>query len=85
MLQRPVEAEGTFKAAQEIARSQGVRPRLWRICIDLGKLYQAQGKSAEAEQAFMTARTMIEELSANVVDGQLHEQFLGRAMAMLGG
>ncbi len=85
MLQRSVEAESAFEAAREIARSQGVRPRLWRICVALGKLYQAQGRGVEAEQAFRMARTVIEELAANVADEQLREGFLGRAMGMVGG
>ena len=82
MLQRPVEAEVAFVAAQEIARAQGVRPMQWRICIALGSLYQAQGRNTEAEQTFAIARTLIEELAANVPDVQVREQFLHQSMAM---
>ncbi len=83
MLQRPVEAEVAFEAAQEIARKQGVRPMHWRICIALGNLYQAQGRNTEAEQAFATARTLIEELAATIADEPLRDNFLQRATAML--
>jgi hypothetical protein len=55
----------------------------WRICIVLGNLYQAQGKNTEAEQTFAVARTLIEELAANVPDEHVREQFLRQAMAML--
>jgi len=83
MLQRPVEAEIAFEAAREIATTQGVRPMQWRICIALGNLYQAQGRNTEAEQAFVTARTLIEELAATITDEPLRDNFLQRATAML--
>lgn len=83
MLQRPVEAEIAFEAAREIATTQGVRPMQWRICIALGNLYQAQGRNTEAEQAFATARTLVEELAATVTDESLRDNFLRRATAML--
>jgi DNA-binding NarL/FixJ family response regulator len=83
MLQRPVEAEVAFEAAQETARTQGARPMQWRICIALGNLYQAQGRNTEAEQAFATARTLIEELAATIADEPLHDNFLQLARAML--
>ncbi len=83
MLQRPVEAEVAFEAAQEIARALGVRPLHWRICIALGNLYQAQGRNTEAEQAFAAARTLIEELAATIADKPLRDNFLQLATAML--
>jgi predicted ATPase/DNA-binding CsgD family transcriptional regulator len=82
-LQRPVEAEVTFQKAQEVARIQGARPEQWRICIALGNLYQAQARNAEAEQAFATARTLIEELAATIADEPLREHFLRQATTML--
>ena len=83
MSQRQAEAEVAFKAAQEIARTQGVRPLQWRICVALGNLYKAQGKDTEAEQAFATARTLIEELTATITDEPLYNNFLQQATAML--
>jgi DNA-binding CsgD family transcriptional regulator len=77
------EAETMLRAAQEAARAQGLRPWRWRIAVALGKLYQTQGRQEEAEQAFATARTIIEELAANVPDEQVREQFLRQATAML--
>ena len=56
---------------------------LWRICVALGKLYQAQGLHQEAEQAFATARALIEALAADVPDDQLRAQFRAQATTML--
>jgi DNA-binding CsgD family transcriptional regulator len=82
-LQRWPEAEAALQAALEGAARQGVRPLLWRIHLALGKLYQTQGRQEEAEQAFAAARTIIEELAANVPDPVLRDNFLQRALEML--
>jgi len=82
-LQRPAEAANAFEAAQEIAGVQGVRPMQWRVGIALGKLYQTQGKNTEAEQAFATARALIEELAATIADEPLRDHFLRQATTML--
>ena len=82
-LQRAVEAETTLQAARAAAQAQGLRPMLWRICVSLGKLYQTQKRQGEAEQAFLTARMLIEELAANLADERLREHFLSQATAML--
>jgi len=82
-LHRTAEAETMLRAAQEEAHTQGLRPWLWRICIVLGKLYQALARQEETEQAFSTARAIIEELATNVPDEQVREQFLRQAIAML--
>lgn len=83
MLERLSEAEVTFKRAQEVARMQGARPMLWRICIALGNLYHMQGKNTEAEQEFASASALIEELAVTIADEGLREQFLRRASAGL--
>src|SRR5579863_1863332 len=82
-LQRTEEAEAALKSAHEIALAQGVRPMQWRICVALGNLYQAQGRSSEAEQAFATARTLIEELATTIAYDPLRDNFLQLAAAML--
>jgi DNA-binding CsgD family transcriptional regulator/Flp pilus assembly protein TadD len=81
--QRTVEAEAVLIAAHALAVAQGARPMQWRICIALGNLYQAQGRDTEAEQAFGTARTLIQELAATITDEPLRDNFLHQAMAML--
>jgi len=82
-LHQAAEAETTLRAAQEAAHAHGLRPLLWRICVALGRLYQTQGRQEQAEQAFATARTIIEELAFNLPDELLRERFLSQATAML--
>jgi DNA-binding NarL/FixJ family response regulator len=78
-----VEAEAALTAAQALAAAQGARPLLWRICITLGNLYQAQRRNAEAEQAFATAQALIEELAVTIADEALRDNFLQQATGML--
>jgi DNA-binding CsgD family transcriptional regulator/tellurite resistance protein len=82
-LHRAAEAEAMLRAAQAVAHAQGLRTWLWRICVALGKLYLTQARLGEAEQQFSTARTLIEELAANVSDEHVREQFLSQATTML--
>jgi DNA-binding NarL/FixJ family response regulator len=82
-LYREAEAETVLQAAQAAAHAQGLRPWLWRIHLDLGKLYAAQRRSEEAEYAFLTTQEIVEELAANVPDGALRENFLSRVTAQL--
>ncbi len=82
-LHREAEAETVLRAAQAAAHAQGLRPWLWRIYLDLGKLYAAQRRSEEAEHAFLTTQEIVEELAANVPDGALREIFFSRVTAQL--
>jgi DNA-binding CsgD family transcriptional regulator/Flp pilus assembly protein TadD len=82
-LGRIAEAETMLQAAREAARAQGLRPVLWRICVALGRLYRTQSRREQAEQAYSTARTVIEELAAPIPDEQVRDTFLKRATAML--
>ncbi len=54
---------------------------LWRISLDLGKLYQIQRRHEEAEFNFSTSRGIIEELAANIPDESLRGHFLSCATA----
>ena len=56
---------------------------LWRICLALGRLYQRQAREVDAEQAFSTARAMIEHLAASVPDERLRQQFLSQTAQQL--
>jgi hypothetical protein len=49
---------------------------LWRIHIALGNLYQVMAQLEDAEREFLAARTIIEELAANVPDESLRNNFL---------
>jgi DNA-binding CsgD family transcriptional regulator len=82
-LYRTAEAETMLRAAQEAAHAQGLRPLLWRICVVLGKLYRASRRQEEAEQAFASARTIIEELAAPIPDENLRATFLSSAQQRL--
>jgi DNA-binding CsgD family transcriptional regulator/tetratricopeptide (TPR) repeat protein len=82
-LGQETEAETALRSAQEMTAVQGARPLLWRICVKLGTLYQSQSREVEAELAFSTARTIIEELAGNIPDGEVQEHFLREAEALL--
>ncbi len=82
-MKRCDEAEHVLQAAQEAAFRQGARPLLWRIHISLGKVYQMRGRREEAEDEFSAARTILEELSANVPDPSLRDNFMRRACALI--
>ena len=84
-LRRVAEAETMYKVALEIAHASGARSARWRICLTLGKLYQAQERKAEAEEMFTTARTLIEELVTTIPQGPFQENFQARASALLPG
>ncbi|MFQ5813620.1 MAG: hypothetical protein ACE5I2_10610, partial [Anaerolineae bacterium] len=70
-----------LQAAQETARVLGARPMLWRLHVALGNLYRAKARSEAAEREFQAARTIIEELAANIPDEVLRTSFLVRANA----
>jgi predicted ATPase/DNA-binding CsgD family transcriptional regulator len=82
-LHHEAEAEAALRAAQETALAQGLRPLYWRICVALGRLYQAQRHREEARQAFDTAQTTIEELAVPILDEQLRAKFLSSATLRL--
>jgi DNA-binding CsgD family transcriptional regulator len=82
-LGQAAEAEMALRSAQEMTTAQGARPLLWRICVTLGALYQTQSRGTEAEQAFSTARALIEVLAANIPDEHVQEQFFHQAEALL--
>src|SRR5262249_24425516 len=54
----------------------GLPPIRWRIQCSLGRLYQGQGRRKQAETAFASARAIVEELAATVVDDELRRAFL---------
>lgn len=82
-LRRFTEAETMYTAALEIASASGARPAHWRVCLALGKLYQAHDRKTEAEEMFTRARTVIEELATTIPQQSLQENFQARASALL--
>jgi DNA-binding NarL/FixJ family response regulator len=49
----------------------------------LGKLFYSQGRRKQAEAAFASARTIVEQLAADVTDATLRDTFLEHAGALL--
>jgi DNA-binding CsgD family transcriptional regulator len=70
------QAEATLRKASDVARVQGARPLLWRSQALLGGLYRRQGRRADAECAFSTARSIVEELTADLQEAELRNSFL---------
>ncbi len=83
MLNQLAEAETALQAAHTGAMTRDLRSLLWRIAIDLGKLYQAQRRDEEAEHAFATAQEQIKELAATIPDQSLREHFQQQAAALM--
>jgi DNA-binding CsgD family transcriptional regulator len=83
MLNRVEEAEMALQHAQAGAITQGARQLLWRIALDLGHLSRRKSRQEAAEQAFATARGLIEELAATILDPTLRAHFLQAATAQL--
>jgi len=83
MLKKLAEAETALRDAHTAAMTQGLRPLLWRVAIDLGKLYQTQHRVEEAEQAFATAQEVVKELTTSIQDRSLREHFQQQAAALM--
>lgn len=69
------QTEAALRAASQAADQQGVKPLQWRIQLELGNLYQTLDRYEEAQQAFSTARAIIEQLAANLPDELLQTTF----------
>ncbi|MGH2523836.1 MAG: tetratricopeptide repeat protein, partial [Anaerolineales bacterium] len=82
-LHQTAEAEATLQAARETASARGASPLLWRIHVALGKLYQAQKRSDDAENAFSVARAIIEKVAGNVPGETLRGNFVQQANALI--
>ena len=76
-------AADALLAADQGAAQRGLRSLRWRIQTSLGKLYQSQARRRLAEQAFATARAVVEDLAVAVPDPELRQGFLRNARAML--
>ncbi len=82
-LGRAEEAEVVLDNARDAAQEQNARPLLWRIYVTLGKLYRSRASRKQAEEAFSSARTVIEELAGTVPDEELRDTFLHHASSQL--
>jgi tetratricopeptide (TPR) repeat protein len=82
-LKRFDQAEALLQAARSETVKRGARPVLYSIDINLGKLYRATRRAAEAEEALANARALIEELAATIPDAALRENFKKHALALI--
>jgi ATP/maltotriose-dependent transcriptional regulator MalT len=79
VLKRTKEAERELRLAQKSATEQGTRSWSWRIQLELGKLYQSQGRRVEAEAEFGAAQNISDVVIAEIQNPALHEIFQARA------
>ena len=59
--------------------------KLWRICLDRARLYQAQGRSAEVAALVDEGRAIVERIAPSIPDEELQRSFLDSAAAQLDG
>ena len=81
-LKQGTEAETILQQARASALKRGLRPLLWRIDLDLGKLAHAQRRYEEAERRFAEALELIEDLASSLPDENLHQQFQQHTQAL---
>jgi DNA-binding NarL/FixJ family response regulator len=82
-LGRHAEAEALLLSVREVVERQGTRPLIWRTGMALGRLYEATGRSADAQREYLAARQLVEALAADVPDTALRDELLRRTLAML--
>jgi adenylate cyclase len=73
------EAQILLHEAIENIELTGERSQLWRLHASLGKLYQAIGQPMEANQEFLTARELIDELANTIPAAEVRDIFIERA------
>ena len=77
------EAGSLLQAAVREAQVLGARFLLWRLHASLGRLYRALGRHSEAEEEFASAHNLVEKLANTAPEGELRDNFLQRAHAMV--
>jgi DNA-binding CsgD family transcriptional regulator len=82
-LERLDEARAALLDFLEAYRALGIRMGLWRAHLALGRLGEAAGETKEAEDAYMMARKVVEELADTVPDEGRREAFRERALEMI--
>jgi DNA-binding CsgD family transcriptional regulator len=82
LLGRHAEAEQSLRSVRDASHRQVMRSQHWRAHAGLGQACAAQGRPEEAQREFSTARSVLEELSAELPEG-LREAFLRNTTARL--
>lgn len=76
-------AEALLLSTLAIMQRQGRRPLIWRCQLALGQLYAATDRPDEAQQAYLTARQIVEALAADIPDAELRDEFLRQVATLL--
>ncbi len=82
-LGRLPEAEAELQGTLPVAIAQGQRPILWRLHLDLCKVYRALGRREDGERELASARAAIEELANDIPEGALRDNFTRQTLGML--
>lgn len=83
-LGRLAEATDDLRAACAAGLRQGTRPRVWRVQAELGRLYQAQGRTAEAEAERAAARELAQTMAAGMT-AAWQQHFMQQAFLVIDG
>jgi DNA-binding CsgD family transcriptional regulator/tetratricopeptide (TPR) repeat protein len=85
-LQRRDEAETTLLAARATSQARMLTRFIWKIDIALGKLYQAQGRFADASALFAAAHEVVHSIALSVPDSgpnaEVRVNFLRQSLAL---
>jgi tetratricopeptide (TPR) repeat protein len=73
-----------FALAESLAREMGMRPYVWQALAGAAKELSAAGRAAEAEEKRRQALDVIDEIAADMADGELRAAFLRSARRKVG-
>jgi DNA-binding CsgD family transcriptional regulator len=84
-LRRYATAQTALESAREISQVLSLKPLLWRILLTQGRVARAQGRDEQAENYFMEARSLLDELSADLAfaDSTLPEYLIQASGRMM--
>ena len=82
-LEQLEKATQALEEAKEGAEGRKALPLLWQIGCLLGWLYKEQKNTEGAEEEFASARQVIQNLGANIEEGQLRAEFIHSAFKSL--
>ena len=77
------EALATLEEARQVALVQGLKPLLWRLWMQIGRINQLNQTSHLAAQAFATAKMIVEELAVGITDKALRKTFMQQFAVIL--
>jgi class 3 adenylate cyclase/tetratricopeptide (TPR) repeat protein len=77
------EAMSLGRSALTGALERGTRSKLWRFYLTHGRILRRAGRDGGAEEAFLNSRMQAGELGASIRDGELRDEFLRKADALI--